>query len=335
MRMRLLLLLACALPLLAIAAYLWLRTPGSVEWWIPPGSSTRAALEIAARSSSVRFPQLFVALGLAYARLTGSTVYAGTHQLEGRRRYGELLQALFSGTYVRRVRLTIPEGLTVEQIASLLQRKAGVDSARFVALAFSDSLARRWGIPIASVEGYLMPDTYEFFWRHPAEDVLERLLRAQAQLWERRFRPYAEQRGISRHEALTLASIIEAETPHADERHRISGVFWNRLRRGMPLQADPTTAYALGKPGRPLSRSELRFPHPYNTYTVTGLPPGPINNPGASAIEAALMPEEHDFLYFVLRPDSSRRHVFSRTYREHRRAVAARHLLYTGSTRAY
>ena len=310
-----------------VGGYLNMRLGGTepVDCWVSPGSSVRAACEQIAHCCRIRFSTVFVLLGTTYARLTGQPAVAGTYRFGPGMRYWELLRALFSGRQLFRVRVTIPEGLTLRDIAALLWRDAGVDSARFLALAFSDSLARSRGIPIASVEGYLMPDTYELFWRHPAEDVLERLLRAQDRLWQARFAERARQRGLSRHTVLTLASIIEAESPHADERRRISGVFWNRLRRGMPLQADPTTAYALGKPGRPLARSELLIPHPYNTYTIPGLPPGPINNPSANALEAALEPEEHDFLYFVLRRDGSRRHLFSRTYAEHRRARSAQH----------
>ncbi len=307
--------------------YLGQQLEEPAQCWIPPGSRARAAFEQVARCCRLRFPELFVMFAMAYAQLSQKPVLAGTHRFDSTMCYWELLQALFSGQRLARVRVTIPEGLTLRQIASLLQRDAGVDSARFLAFAFSDSFASRWGIPIASLEGYLMPNTYELFWNHPAEDVLERLLRAQNRLWEERFAERARQRGLSRHEILTLASIIEAESPHPDERRRISGVFWNRLRHGMPLQADPTTAYALGKPGKPLSRAELQTAHPYNTYTTPGLPPGPINNPGPDAIEAALEPEDHDFLYFVLRRDGSQRHIFSRTYREHRRAIAAQRAL--------
>ncbi|MCS6965726.1 MAG: endolytic transglycosylase MltG [Candidatus Kapabacteria bacterium] len=302
--------------------YLQQRIPNgeAVECWIPPGSRTRTALGIAASCCQLRFPELFVAIGTVHAFVTRSHTYAGTYRFGPGTRYSHLLQALFSGRQVLRVRVTIPEGLTITQIASLLQQQAGVDSAQFVAAAFSDSLARLRGAPIPSLEGYLMPETYELFWRHPAREVLERLLREQDQRWQERFAARARQRGLSRHETLTLASIIEAESPHSDERRRISGVFWNRLRRGMPLQADPTTAYALGKPGQPLARSELSTTHPYNTYAISGLPPGPINNPSADAIAATLEPEEHEFLYFVLVRDGSRRHLFSRTYREHLRA---------------
>lgn len=294
-----------------------------VECWIPPGSTAREALRRAASSCRLQLPALFTTVGELYVWLTGARVYAGTYRFGPEQRYWQLFRALFSGRQVWRVRVTIPEGLTTLQIASLLKREAGIDSARFVAVAFSDSLAAARSIPIPSVEGYLMPETYEFFWRHPAEAVLDRLLQTQDQLWQQRFAAAAQERGLSRHEVLTLASIIEAETPHSDERARISGVFWNRLRRGMPLQADPTVAYALNKPGQPLSRSELRRAHPYNTYTIPRLPPGPINNPSADAMAAALQPEAHDFLYFILLQDGSRRHAFSRTYQEHLRLIAA------------
>jgi len=308
----------------AVVLYLGqcLPVPKPRECWIAPGKSVREALAQIASDCHLRMPWLFVSIGVLYAWGTGSRVFAGMYRFGPEQRYWQLLRALFTGRQVLRIRVTIPEGLTIVQIASLLQREANVDSADFVSLAFSDSLTRARGIPVASVEGYLMPETYELFWRHPAEDVLERLLREQDRLWQERFAEAAQKRGLSRHEVLTLASIIEAETPHADERRRVSGVFWNRLRRGMPLQADPTVAYALGKPGHALTRADLSTPHPYNTYTTHGLPPGPINNPSADAIAAALEPEEHQYLYFVLLRDGSYRHAFSQTYREHRKLVA-------------
>ncbi len=305
-----------------------LPLPEPVECWVAPGSSISQAVRTTAHCCRADAPELLVLLARVYATLSGAQLYAGPYRFGPEHRHWQLLYALFSGKQVARVWVTIPEGLTLWQIASLLAQRAGVDSAEFVRWAHTPALLQEFGISAASAEGYLFPSTYELFWRHRAEDVVRRLLRAQQRLWAARFDSLARQRGLSRHEVLTLASIIEAETPHPDERRRVSGVFYNRLRRGLPLQADPTVAYALGKSGTLLSRQDLRVEHPYNTYRVRGLPPGPINNPGADAISAALEPEEHDYLYFVLRRDGSRRHIFSRSYKEHLQAIASQQRTY-------
>lgn len=219
-----------------------------------------------------------------------------------------------------RIRVTVPEGWTVKEIAAELER-AGLGGAdAFLCVARDASFLQSLALPGPGLEGFLFPDTYTF---SPLDDP-ETILRAMV----RRYREVAKSlvrdrvaAGLTELEMVTLASLIEKETSRPEERPLISGVFHNRLRRGMRLQCDPTVIYALGPRYRGrLLRADLRFPSPYNTYIHTGLPPGPIASPGRAALEAAVRPAKTDALYFVARPDGS--HVFSRTLREHNRAVA-------------
>lgn len=214
--------------------------------------------------------------------------------------------------------VTISEGLTQEEISVLLSRHLGVPAAAFDSLAHDRAFLDSLGVPAPSVEGYLAPDTYEFLpgtlpevaYRRMAARQREVLARATA---GRDSLPL----GLSLHEVLTLASIVDSEAQMDDERPRIARVYLNRLQKGMRLQADPTVAYAVGLvPRSRLYLRQLRAVSPYNTYTVEGLPPGPICNPGRRSIEAVVTatPALRD-LYFVARGDG--RHMFSETYDGH------------------
>ncbi len=229
--------------------------------------------------------------------------------------YG-VIGILVRGRQVLR-RVTIPEGLTVAEIAGRLAA-AGVvaDRHRFLALCRDAALCRRLGIPAGTLEGYLFPDTYSFARHTDPRRVIEVMVRRGEEVWQEL--TAGQEPDMGRHAVLTLASIVEKETSLPEERPLVAGVFLERLRRGMRLQADPTVIYGVGAFGRPLTRRDLAAATPYNTYRHTGLPPGPIANPGRAAIASVLRPQQ-GYLYFVSRNDGS--HVFSRTLREHNRAV--------------
>lgn len=179
---------------------------------------------------------------------------------------------------------------------------------------FLDSL----GFKLADVVGYLHPDTYSIYWTTSPRGLIQRLKTEFDKKLTDELLSEMESRNLSMSQVLTMASIIQGEAIYSDEMPRISGLYWNRIRIGMPLQADPTVSYALGAKRR-LFYSDYSTDHPYNTYKIRGLPPGPINNPSYKAIEAAVFPERHDYIYMVATPQG--RHLFSKTYQEHQRAA--------------
>ncbi|HEX6971688.1 MAG TPA: endolytic transglycosylase MltG [Limnochordia bacterium] len=222
------------------------------------------------------------------------------------------------------VRVTIPEGYTLEQISALLAEKGLVDREKFIKAARDDRYAFGKGFPIdkpsRSLEGYLFPDTYRIVPGRSEEEIIRQMV---ARFMEVAYPVLAagrERTGRSIHDLLTMASIIEKEAVIDEERPLIASVFYNRLARGMPLQSDPTVQYALHGDPAPLSYADLLIDSPYNTYRYPGLPPQPISNPGLASIRAAVDPADSPYLYFVARGDGS--HIFSRTYRDHLAAIA-------------
>ena len=218
--------------------------------------------------------------------------------------------------YLRKV--TFPEGITLVRMAGILESSQIVSREEFLALAQNrEYSAKKLGLDVSSLEGFLFPDTYFFARGCSAEKVIETMLD--------RFREACATLGITNtqpdiREIVTIASLIEKETAFAPERPLVSAVIRNRLRKGMKLEFDPTVIYALGeKFDGNIRKKDLSFPSPYNTYVVSELPPGPIAAPGLDSIRAALEPADVDYLYFVANGDGV--HVFSSTYRDHVNAV--------------
>jgi UPF0755 protein len=217
------------------------------------------------------------------------------------------------------IAVRIVEGMRFQHIAGRLRRELGVDSSLIATLCVDREFIRSLGIPASSLEGYLLPDTYRFSWQTDEVDLLRTLVKAFQDFYVDSLKVRQERLGLTLHEVLTLASIVEGETSLDAERATIAGVYFNRLRARMPLQADPTIQYIIPDGPRRLSYSDLKINSPYNTYRYSGLPPGPINNPGRQSILAVLYPERHQYFYFVA--DGSGGHKFSRNYSEHLRAV--------------
>lgn len=254
------------------------------------------------------------------ARLKGydKRVQAGEYVLSASLSPIEILDKLVSGK-VRLHRVTIPEGHNLKQIAALVEEAGFENRDIFYTAATNSELVRRLGIEAKTFEGYLFPDTYSFPRTASAEEIITAMVQRQRQVFLPEWHAQAEKMGLSTHQVLTLASIIEKETGAAQERPLISSVFHNRLKKGMRLETDPTVIYGLKDFNGNLTRKHLRTKTPYNTYKIKGLPPGPIASPGAEAIKAALFPAETNYLFFVSKKDTT--HHFSANFKDHERAV--------------
>jgi UPF0755 protein len=256
---------------------------------------------------------------LAGVRGSSRQLKAGEYELARGASTLDVLKQIEAGR-VKQHLVLHPEGATVAEIARVLESERLAPSGAVARLATDRAFLATLGIDGPSIEGYLFPDTYQLVRGMTTEEILTRMvqrLRAKAgpDLTAR-----AQARGLSVHQLLTLASIIEREAVDRGELRTISAVFWNRLKINMPLQADPTVQYATGKERHTLTRADLATDHPYNTYRRSGLPPGPIASPGLAAIEAALDPAPVKYLYFVAMDDH--RHYFSASLSEHNAAVA-------------
>ncbi|MRR11959.1 endolytic transglycosylase MltG, partial [bacterium] len=260
---------------------------------------------------------------LAYAVLRiafrGQSLKAGEYRFEGPKTTEEVLRTLVEGRVVT-YRVTIPEGLTADEIFALVAGEGLAPKSELDALFPQPGLFA--GIPAGapSLEGFLGPDTYLFTRSQGARDIVSTLVSAFRRSLPDRFEERARALGRTPLEAVTLASLVEKETAVAAERALVSAVYHNRLRVGMPLQCDPTTVYALRRKGLwtgSLTHDGLALDDPYNTYVAGGLPPGPIASPGAAALEAAVAPADVPFLYFVAVGDGSGAHRFADSYDEH------------------
>jgi UPF0755 protein len=216
--------------------------------------------------------------------------------------------------------LTIPEGYLMREIVGLLAASGFGSEESFLCLLNDPDFLAAEDLPPSGAEGYLFPDTYAFPLATPQQRILQTMVHHFREVTGPQFALRAANLGLSEHQAVTLASLVEEETGRDEERRLVAAVFLNRLRRGMPLQSDPTVLYGREGTDRSITRADLRRHTPYNTYTIPGLPPTPISNPGRLALEAAVDPAPIDYLYFVARGDGT--HTFSATLSQHVSAVS-------------
>jgi UPF0755 protein len=286
---------------------------------IPAGSGTAAMGRRLADAGVVRDPSVFrVAVWL---RGAGRRLQAGEYRFDRPMTPAEVVDRIARGdVYVRSI--TFREGLTIRQMAELFEAKGFGRAAEFVAATRDASLVREIHPDARDLEGYLFPETYALPRRATAEQLVGRMVAAFEKTLTPELRAQAAARGLSVREFVTLSSIVEKETGRAEERRMVAAVYSNRLKIGMGLQCDPTVIYALERAGRytgNLTREDLKFESPYNTYRYAGLPPGPIASPGRASLEAVARPADVPYLYFVSRNDGS--HAFASTLDEHNRNV--------------
>ena len=256
-----------------------------------------------------------------WARYTGADrqIQVGAYEFQSAVSPIALVDKMRSGEAMM-VHVMLPEGGTARDLALVLERGGLSASSRYLELMRDPTFARSLGVAADGLEGYLFPDTYFFSPLDAPEKVVGTFVSRFQKLFTPEMIAEATKSGFSVHQIVTLASVIEKETARDDERPLVSAVFRNRLRIGMPLQADPTVIYGIESFNGNLTRKDLDTPTPYNTYTEVGLPPGPIANPGRAALAAALHPADVPYLYFVARDDGS--HEFNATLADHNRAVS-------------
>jgi len=283
---------------------------------IPKGSRLPGVVGILREDRIVPHPLAFRALVLLTD--SGRQIHYGEYAFSTPPSAFEAWRRLTRGDVIK-YEVTVPPGANLYDVAKLLEEGKLVTAEVFLATAASPAVLRRLGIPGESAEGYLFPDRYLFVKPVTPEEILEFMVRQ----FRRKAPPDAEKRageaGLSLHQVVTIASIIEKETGLEEEKPIVSAVIRKRLALGMPLQMDPTVIYGIKRFDGTVTRKDLRKAGPYNTYLNLGLPPGPIANPGVASLAAALNPSKSEYLYFVSKNDGS--HTFSRTLPEHLHAV--------------
>jgi UPF0755 protein len=288
---------------------------------VPPGTSPHGVVRLLAGAGVLSSEEVAWRY-LRWWKRDPRPMKAGEYAFSGAHTPDEVLERVYRGD-VKTYRFTVPEGLRADEIAPIVERAGLARADEILALARDPELARELGVPFPGLEGFLFPDTYAFPRSARARTIVTAMVQRFQEAWKRAEAQRKPGIALEPGPAVVLASIIEKETGRPDERARISCVFHNRLRRGMRLQTDPTVMYATmlrnGRWSSNISRKDLAAPHPYNTYAVDGLPPGPIASPGEAALAAALAPDDCRDLYFVSRNDGS--HVFCPDLKCHAAAV--------------
>lgn len=321
-----------------VALYVWsslqpTKEGAAVRLEIPSGTSANQVADLLEENGIIKNSFIFK----YYLKLgnQGSRFQAGLYELSPGMANDAIIAKLNAGDTVaaETIRFTIPEGFTVLQIADKLAEEKLIDKDKFLELA-SSKAAWRDAEAVRSIpdvdtlhqrlEGYLFPETYEMKKESTEEDIIVRMVseldRKLSQLPEG-WMDDMEERGLSFHELLTIASLVEREVVVDEERALVAGVIHNRINDGMKLQIDATVQYSLDKPKERLYNKDLEVDSPYNTYKVEGLPPGPIASPSLASIQAALYPEETEYMFYVTKKDGTQTHLFAKTYSEHLRNI--------------
>ncbi|HYW31648.1 MAG TPA: endolytic transglycosylase MltG [Gemmatimonas sp.] len=313
-----------ALALVAIAGF-WLNrqigdsgaSTEKVTVVIPRGATVRTVSDSLVSTGIITSPRAF----RFYASLGNKdrAIKPGQYEFVRGQGWSSVLATLVKGRGASRT-VVVPEGFDIRAIAPLLAKALGVPEDSVRAAAADAEWRRKLDVPAETLEGYLFPATYTFSVGTTAREAVTAMLERFETVWKPEWNARLTALGITRHEAMTMASIVEKEARKAEERPIISAVYWNRVKIRMPLQADPTVQYALPAHTERVLYRDLEVDSPYNTYRNAGLPPGPIASPGEASIAAALAPANVPYLYFVAHPDGH--HEFRTTFAEHERAIA-------------
>jgi UPF0755 protein len=292
------------------------KTTENTEVQVPKGATFRQAADILAREKLIRDKNVFLLLG----RLTGADrkIKAGYYRIWAQMSPFDIFNLLRRGQIVE-YEVRVIEGESLPEIADSFAEAGITTQEAFMKLAKDGKLLSAYRIHAPSIEGYIFPDTYRIPKGMTAEDAVGTMINRMREKFSDQMIQRMDELGMSERDVLTLASIIEKEAVIDSERSLISAVYHNRLKKGMPLQADPTSIYGVKSSREKITREDLLKKTPYNTYVMKGLPPGPIASPGLKSIMAALYPADVPYLYFVSRDDRS--HQFSTNIEDHEKAV--------------
>jgi UPF0755 protein len=260
----------------------------------------------------------FTITTLAKLQKKDTLVMAGEYELSPSMSPQQILDSMVEGRMILR-KVTIKEGSTIREIGPILEQAGIATTSDFNAALQDTTILETLKVPASSFEGYLFPETYRFQKNTPPRKVLEKMKSQFDKNWLPLWDSRLIELEMTKHQVLTLASIIEKESGNVEEQPLVSSVFHNRLEKGMRLQADPTVIYGIPNFDGNITKEHLTTATPYNTYVIQGLPPGPISNPGTSAIKAALFPRSSAFLFFV--GNGKGKHIFSETLEQHNEAV--------------
>lgn len=330
MRSRKLIFIAAALVIVAVVAYLMLTrvrglaidTEGrDVELFIPTGSGYDKVYRSIDSLLDIQNPQLFE--WISKKKRYPGHVRPGRYVIEDGMTYLALIDMLRSGKQ-KPVNVIFNNIRTLNQLAGKVSEKIEADSAGIMDFLQDESNYEKDGFTVETVLGVFIPNTYQMFWNTDAEGFYRRMLREYRSFWNDDRISAARKRGLEPMDVSIIASIVDDEVAKAEEKPRIAGVYLNRLRIGMPLQACPTIKFALNDfTITRVLKKHLVVDSPYNTYMYRGLPPGPVGCPSVEGIESVLNAEDHDYLYFAAKADFSGTHNFSRTLSEHNRYAAS------------
>lgn len=296
----------------------YFNKPAPFAFEIKDGESFTSLIERLYEQSIIPSKFNFKVAGFIYGAQT--KVKAARYKIPNEISYLDLIDLFVNGPadYLRAIRIN--DGQTLKWLGAKVRRDVKIDSAAFVNLATDEKFIKSLGLNVSTLEGYLFSKTYKIYENSSPEEAIKIFYNSFKEFFNDTLKRRAKEIGLSVHQVLTLASIIKGETDLVDEMPIISGAYHNRLRIGMRLQADPTIQYLLPGGWRRLTYEDLKIESPYNTYKYSGLPPGPINNPGKNAILAALYPEKNNYLYFVANGIGG--HRFAKKYSDHLKNVA-------------